>query len=75
MVEQPKKPDSETLDANMKHIMDAAGECLAHVRAVSWGEGNTNYETDDGRARLLVSISVRTISTAKGKPVEQIDTP
>lgn len=75
MADQPEESGAKIPDMGMNLILKNAAACLTHVRTVIWGEGTAAYEIDDGRARLLVTISVRTLSEAKGKPAERIDTP
>lgn len=53
------KPDSlpDTLSKNIQ-------SCLAHVRAVTWGEAKVDFEINDGDVRLEIRMSVKSISKA-----------
>jgi hypothetical protein len=38
--------------------------CLAHVRAVTWGEAKVDFEINDGDVRLEIHMSVKSVSKA-----------
>jgi hypothetical protein len=67
--EVPPEPQEEKPDRLPELLADKMKACLAHVRAVVWGEAHADCEVTDGDFRLLVRMSVK--STGKVEKIEK----
>jgi hypothetical protein len=64
----PPEPEAPKPDHVPEILAGKIKACLAHVRAVRWGEGRADCNIEDGDVQLEVRMSVKSIGKVEKKP-------